>query len=268
MSYSPNPPRSQDRAPYNYPPGSPPPEAAEPRYVPIRPPSVKPVVSYALLGLTIFVFILQMAGQTLLNRDVVALLGEKVNSLILQGQYWRLFTPMFLHGSILHIAFNMYALYIFGPGLERHYGHTRFLLLYLLSGFAGNVVSFIFSPYPSLGSSTAIFGLIGAEGVFIYQNRKFFAGQARSALTQIIAIAAINLVFGMSPGIDNWGHVGGLLGGLIFSWLAGPLLSVEGFPPYLEVKDNRGSRETLLASVSVGSLFAILAVVAIVLRGS
>ncbi len=267
MSYSPNVNPSQDQGPYPYPQSQPPQGPAEPAYVQVRAPTVKPLVTYALLGVTIFVYILQVAGNALLGYDVVALLGEKVNSLILQGQYWRLFTPMFLHGSILHIGFNMYALYIFGPGLERYYGRARFLILYLLSGFTGNVVSFIFSPYASLGASTAIFGLISAEAIFIYRNQKFFAGQARAALVQIIAIAAINLVIGMSPGIDNWGHVGGLLGGLGFAWLAGPLLSIEGYPPNLAIKDSRGSREMILAGVAVGSLFALLAGVAMVLKG-
>ncbi len=100
------------------------------------------------------------------------LLGLKVNELIVQGQYWRLLTPMFLHGDILHLGFNMYALYIFGPSLERYFGHLRFITLFVLSGFAGNVLSFMFSAAPSLGSSTAIFGLLGAEGVFLYRNRQ------------------------------------------------------------------------------------------------
>jgi rhomboid protease GluP len=109
-----------------------------------------------------------------LGFDVPAALGMKVNELIIHGQIWRLITPVLLHGSILHLGFNMYALYILGPGLERFYGHWRFLTLYLLAGFAGNVMSFIFSPNPSLGASTAIFGLLGAQGVFLYHNRGIY----------------------------------------------------------------------------------------------
>jgi rhomboid protease GluP len=87
---------------------------------------------------------------------------------------WRLFTPLLLHGSIAHIGFNMYALFIIGPGLERYYGHLRFLVLYLLAGFAGNVFSFLFTPALSVGASTAIFGLVAAQGVFLYRHRQLF----------------------------------------------------------------------------------------------
>ncbi len=98
-----------------------------------------------------------MLSENLLGTDILLLYGAKINELISQGQFWRLLTPMLLHGSMLHIVFNMYALYVIGPGLEVHYGHLRFLMLYLLAGFAGNVVSFTLTPSPP-GASTAIFG--------------------------------------------------------------------------------------------------------------
>ncbi|MGE5221751.1 MAG: rhomboid family intramembrane serine protease [Omnitrophica WOR_2 bacterium] len=239
-----------------------------PRRVSIRLPGVSPVVSYTLLGITVFVFLLQTASTYLFNgMDWPAVLGMKVNTLIEQGQFWRLITPMFLHGGLLHIGFNMYALYLFGPGLERHYGHGRFLLLYLLSGFTGNVMSFLFAAAPSLGASTAIFGLLGAEGVFLYQNRQIFGENAQRALMNIVLIAGINLfIGGVSQGIDNWGHVGGLLGGTLFAWTAGPLLHVEGIFPNLTVVDNREGGDTLRASLGVGLLFTLLAAATIFLR--
>ena len=141
------PPTSYPEYPQEGPP-QPPPSAQR---VPISAPSNRPVVTYTLLVITILIFLLQSAGEYLLGYDLVASMGMKVNELIVQGEYWRLFTPMFLHGSILHLGFNMYALYIFGPGLERYYGHGRFILLFFLGGFAGNVFSFMFSASPSLG---------------------------------------------------------------------------------------------------------------------
>ena len=177
---------------------------------------------------------------------------------------------MFLHdtSSILHIGFNMYALYIFGPGLERYFGRTRFLALYLLSGFAGNVGSLMFStPIPSLGSSTAIFGLMGAQGVFVYQNRELLGAGARRALNNIISIAAINLIIGLSPQIDNWGHIGGLIGGSLFAWFAGPILRVQGTPPELSLTDEREPGDVVRAGIWVGLLFSFLAAVTILLRG-
>ena len=235
-----------------------PPPPEKPRRTPVKTPSVTPYVTYALLGFTMAVFLAQQVSQLLFGGDIPATLGLKVNGLIAQGQYWRLFTPMFLHGSLLHIGFNMYALYILGPGLERHFGNWRFLLLYLLSGFAGNVASFMFSEVPSLGSSTAIFGLLGAEGVFLYANRLVLGGVARRALNNIVFVALINLLIGLSPGIDNWGHLGGLVGGTLFAWLGGPILSVEGLFPDLSLVDKRELREVVLAGLGVGALFLFL----------
>jgi rhomboid protease GluP len=91
----------------------------------------------------------------------------------------------------------MYALFILGPGLERYYGHMRFLLLYLLAGFAGNVISFLFTPGLSVGASTAIFGLVAAQGVFLFRHRQLFGASARSGLMNILFIVAINLFLGL-----------------------------------------------------------------------
>jgi rhomboid protease GluP len=246
----------------------PPQPPAPEQKVSVRMPFSRPYVTYTLLALNIIIFLLQAAGEFWFGFDVIAGLGLKVNELIRQGQYWRLFTPMFLHGSILHLGFNMYALYIFGPGLERYYRHGRFLLLFLLGGFAGNVFSFMFSASPSLGSSTAIFGLLGAEGVFLYHNQKVFGGVARRALTNIIIIALVNFMIGLSPGIDNWGHMGGLIGGTIFAWLGGPLLEVRGISPDLRVEDIRETRDVILATVIDLSFFGFLAFGTIFLWGN
>ena len=258
----------QPLPPSEYPEGQSYPTTAQekPSMVRIPVPTVKPVVTYTVLGLTILVYMLQVGTQTLLGNDIPATLGLKANDLILKGELWRLITPVLLHGSLMHILVNMYALNIFGPSLERHFGHLRFLILYLLSGFAGNVVSFVFSPAYSLGSSTAIFGLLGAEGVFLYQNRQLFGSNAQRALVNIITIGLINLVIGLSPGIDNWGHVGGLLGGVSFCWLGGPLLKVEGIYPALKISDSREPGDMWRAAMAVGLAFVLIAAAAIFLR--
>lgn len=257
-----------------------PPVASEPRrgptgasrWVPVRPPQIRPTVTYTLIGLTVAVFLLQMASVYYFKgMDYPAALGMKANEEILAGQSWRLITPMFLHSSrtLLHIAFNMYALFVLGPQLERFYGHGRFLMLYLLGGFAGNVVSFLLSPEYSLGASTAVFGLIGAQGVFMYRHRQLFGGRAQRALTNIITVAVVNLIIGLSPGIDNWGHIGGLLGGTLFAWFGGPLLEVEadmgtpgGAPGgSLKLSDRREPGTVLAAVLLVALFFASLAAV-------
>ena len=213
------------------------------------------------------VFILQLASDALLGYDLPAAFGMKVNELIAAGQFWRFFTPMLLHGSIMHIGFNMYALFLFGRRLERYFGHWRFLVLYLISGFAGNVISMMFTESPSLGASTAIFGLLGAQGVFIYQNRALFGNQTRQALQSIVMVATINLVIGLSPGIDNWGHIGGLVAGVIFTWFGGPVLAPSGMYPYARLEDQRETRDVLLAIAVTGGFFAILAAGALFLMG-
>jgi rhomboid protease GluP len=220
----------------------------------------KPVATYTLMGITIAIYLLQMLSQfTTGGGDYPAAIGMKVNNLIIQGQFWRLITPLFLHASLLHIGFNMYALYVLGVGLERFYGRGRYLALYFLSGFAGNVASFIFSASPSLGASTAIFGLLGAEGVLFYHNREIFGAMAQRSLINVIMIAAINLVIGLSPGIDNWGHMGGLVGGIIFAWIAGPRYQRQSAYLSPGVVDTRESGDTIRAGLLVGVLFAIIA---------
>jgi rhomboid protease GluP len=227
-------------------------------------PTSAPYVTYAIIAITVFVYILQLATQALLQLDLPIAFFVKANELIRQGQLWRLVTPALVHGSLAHIGFNMYALFSFGSGLERHFGHGRFLLLYVLGAFTGNVLSFLLSDGYSVGASTAVFGLIGAEGVFLYQNRELFAGRFGDAIRNIIFIVAINLFFGLQPGIDNWGHVGGLLGGLIFTWFAGPLWEIEGIQPMLQLVDQRSSREVITGAATVLFIFGGLAMWGIV----
>lgn len=247
-----------------------PPQVGTMREVQVQPPKGQPVVTYTLLVISILMYLLQLATQYMLGGvDLPALYGMKINQFIVDGQLWRLITPMFLHGSILHLAFNMYALLIFGPGLERYYRHGRYLALYFISGFAGNVISFLFTDAPSLGSSTAIFGLLGAEAVFLYRHRELFGRSSQRALVNLITIAVLNLFIGFSPGsrIDNWGHIGGLLGGTLFAWFAGPLLRVEGGYPFYTLEDQRESSQAVIGAVGVVAFFGVLAAVGIYLSG-
>jgi rhomboid protease GluP len=224
-------------------------------------PDHQPLVTYGLLIITVAVYLLQVLGPEVAGVSLVALWGVKNNAAIEAGQWWRLFTPMLLHGSIFHIGFNMYALYILGPGLERFYGSWRFLLLYIVAGFTGNILSFVMSSYDSLGASTAIFGLLGAQGVFLYQHRHIFGEFARRSLANIIFIAIVNLIIGLSPGIDNWGHVGGLIGGTLFAWFGGPRLGArsEGF--VLKLENTRPALVSILTAVVIMLLFLALAMV-------
>jgi rhomboid protease GluP len=237
------------------------PPPPQPRPVPVSLPASAPRVTYTIIGITAVVYLLQLLSQYTYGYDLVISLGAKSNDAIRAGQLWRFFTPMLLHGSILHIGFNMYALYIFGIGLERRYGHGRFLSLYILSGFAGVVFSFLFSSANSIGASGAIFGLIGAEGIFLFQNRKLLGNQVKRAINNVVFVVAINLFLGLQPGIDNWGHIGGLMGGLIFAWFAGPHWQVQGISPNLQVVDQREPRDVIVGVAVVTIIFCTLAAI-------
>lgn len=267
------------------PPSEPVPPEQQPRMVRIRRPAFKPTATYWILGITIFVYILQEMTsygmfqgpflalgqmifgeadfQTLLQNgwgsELLVLLGAKINSLIITGQWWRLFTPALLHASLLHVGFNMYALYAIGPSLESYYGHWRFLGLYILGAFGGNVLSFLMTSGLSVGASTAIFALIAAEGVFIYQNRAIFGPQARNMLINVIVIVVANLLLSLSPGVDIFGHLGGLLAGLLFGWFAGPRVAVEYIYLEYQLVDQRSPAMAWLMGAVVFLIFAGIA---------
>lgn len=195
----------------------------------LRVPSYPVVWTYGILAANGLAFL----GSVLLGRDLVILLGAKINQLIVSGEWWRLLTAIFLHADFLHIAFNGYALYTFGTRLESIYGQGRFLALYLLSGVSGSALSFALSPRVSVGASGAIFGLIGGLAVYFYRYRKQMSAGSRP-LANLVTIALYNLFYGfIAPGIDNWGHLGGLLAGTVLGWFFAPEYQVVFSPASL-----------------------------------
>jgi len=246
----------QPKVPDDTPPGDSPAKTPASQRVRIAVPQSAPYVTYTIIAITVLAYMIQISpyGTAFIKAFI------KSNPLIREGQLWRLLTPALLHGGFTHIVFNMYALLSFGQSLERHFGHGRFLTLYLLGAFAGNVLSFLMTQANSLGASTAIFGLVGAEGIFLLKNRKLYAGQFGSAIGNIIFIVFINLfVIGALPNIDNWGHIGGLLAGLLFSWFASPIWEIEGIAPHLQLVDQRPTRDVLTGAALVFLVFGGLA---------
>lgn len=238
-----------------------------PQTVRVALPKLVPMATYVILGFTVFIYLLQMAsvaifGYATSQIDWLEVYGARFNQAIRMGEVWRFITPVFLHGSVPHVFFNMYALLSIGSFLERHFGHKRFVLLYFLAAFSGNVFSFVLTGENgySVGASTAVFGLVAAEVVFFYQNRKLFGSQAKQAIGNAVFIIAINLFIGLTPGIDNWGHVGGLLGGAMFAWFAGPKWGVAGISPNLHLEDQREFREISLGAGVVLIIFGGLAI--------
>lgn len=175
----------------------------------------KPFFTYFFIATQVMMFLLleQRGGST--NIDTLLAFGAKENTLIKNGEWWRFFTPIILHIGIFHLLMNTLALYFLGSAVERIFGRTRFLMIYLFAGFSGSLGSFIFSSSISAGASGAIFGLFGALLFFGLTYPKLFF---RTMGSNIITIIFINLAFGfIVPGIDNAGHIGGLIGGFLAS---------------------------------------------------
>ncbi len=170
-------------------------------------------VTVGIIAVTVIFFIAQQLLPGLTRS--LALFPPAIHS----GEWYRLFTPMLLHGGILHIGFNMYALWIFGPSLEEVFGRLRYLAFYVITGFVASATSYAFGPANILGvgASGAIFGVVGVLVVYLYRRRsqQFVA----SYLRQLWFILAINLVLGLAvPGIDIRAHLGGFAAGLLMGF--------------------------------------------------
>ncbi len=177
----------------------------------------RPIITYALILLNVLVFALMyILGRGSTDLQTLADFGANNAELVKLGQYYRLFTAMFLHIGIVHLFFNMYALYIIGPQLESFYGKAKFLTIYIVSGIIGNLFANIFEINTlGAGASGAIFGLFGSLLYFGYHYRVYLGNVLRS---QIVPIIILNLGIGfVLSGIDNFAHIGGLIGGFLIS---------------------------------------------------
>jgi rhomboid protease GluP len=180
----------------------------------------KPWVTYGIILINIIVYIITaLLSGDIFDSDinVLVFLGAKYNEAIVQGEYYRLVACMFLHGGILHLVLNMYALNSVGPLVESVYGKLKFLVIYVLSGIVSSLLSFLFSEGISIGASGAIFGLLGTTLVYAITMRRNIG---KGFLRNIASVITINLFIGFSmPNIDNFGHLGGLIGGVITAFI-------------------------------------------------
>ena len=181
----------------------------------------KPIVTYSLIFICILVFILMyVLGNGSTDNYTLLVFGANVDTLTKNGDYYRLFTSMFLHIGILHLLCNMYSLYIIGKEVENVFGKVKYLIIYLLSGIAGSILSLAFNHNTiCAGASGAIFGLLGALLYFGYYYRTYLG----ATLTRsIIPVILLNLIIGFtSSGIDNAAHIGGLVGGILIAMAVG-----------------------------------------------
>jgi rhomboid protease GluP len=241
-------------------------------------PIVKPWVTRALIVVNAAIFLLGT-----LSADLnFALLSAGANNhalVLIDGEYLRLFTSMFLHGSIIHVLMNMYALYLIGANVEGLFGHLRFGLIYLLGGLVGALASAAFSRFSfSVGASGAVFAIFAAEMIYLYRHRKLLGANGRRQLQSLVVVALLNLSVGLlgartveGAGIDNWAHVGGFIGGMALTWYLGPYFLPRRHPEHesaLTVEDInplRGRYQTL--SLFVAGWLALLIVATLTARG-
>jgi membrane associated rhomboid family serine protease len=167
-----------------------------------------------------------MYGLQLLSAGRLTAAGCKPARAFRVSDWPRLFTPMFLHGSAVHIAVNSYTLNDVGSLVERSFGTPRFALIYTLAGLAGNAASFRYNMrVQSVGASGAIFGLVGAYMAFLLHNGAILGPRGARELENLGLMVAANFAMGMlHSGIDNCGHIGGLLGGGALGYWLGPQL--------------------------------------------
>lgn len=235
-------------------------------------PQLRPLLTYGLMGLIIALFgltyLVQQSQPTTRLNPVLAFGVMDYDSILINGELYRLFTAIFLHLNFVHIFFNSYALYIVGRDMESLIGRPRFLTIYLFAGLGGSILSFIIGRGASLGASGAIFGMFGAQFVFVYQHRVLLGAAAPRLIQNSLINMGLQLGLGLlsvvAPGgvrIDNWGHIGGLIGGILMALAINPRYSVQMTESGAALVDERPfSKHWTLALLLAAGLAGIVAV--------
>lgn len=227
-------------------------------------------VTWFLLGVIVLVWLIIGVAGGSTNPRVLLTFGAMYAPFIANGDYWRLFTAMFLHIGILHLVVNSVGLLIFGRQVEQIYGSVRFTIIYVLAGLSGSVVSFLLSGIAvGAGASGAIFGVLAALAAFLVARRNVLGDYGRQSLTGLLMLVAFNLVFGfIQPGIDNWAHMGGFVGGFALGYVFAPKFQLQEFVgPFGEYQSQLSDRNPLSRTWWIIPVVA-LALVGGVLLGS
>lgn len=181
-----------------------------------------PPVVLTIMLVNVAVFAWEIASGAFMDPKAIEA-GALVRAEVLAGEWWRVITATFLHGGVSHLFGNMIVLYIVGMACEHAFGPPRTALVYFGSAVAGSLLSLAASPGPSVGASGAVFGVLGAVVVMLYRNQdRFFVRDKRIGFV-LAAWAAWQLATGfLSPFVDNFAHLGGLLGGAVAAFVLTP----------------------------------------------
>lgn len=281
-------PREAPPSPYDAAP--PRPVAGQPTYLPppvppsgmapperwLRLPSVRPRITFVLLGILIILW-LPMVLSPQIARFMVNNFAL-IKGPMIDGEWWRLVTATFLHSPeiILHIAFNGYALFMIGMDLESLFGRARFVAIYAVSALGGSVASFAFSPalvngqqVTGVGASGAIFGLIGALAVYFGLHRALFGKMGQAQFWNILFVIGLNIFIGFSGffPIDNSAHIGGLLAGALTGFILCPRYNLGSWlnPLVRRVEDINTGPLIWAATAMIGVSIIACYVIALVL---
>ncbi len=180
----------------------------------------QPIVTYIIMAVCIILFILMELSGGSTNSQILLKYGANLDILVKNGEYYRLFTCIFLHIGIMHLICNMYSLYVIGREVESLFGKVKYIIIFILSGIFGSIMSIAFTHNTiSAGASGAIFGLLGAL-LYFGINYRTYLGEAIKRT--IIPIIVVNLIIGFfAEGIDLAAHIGGLVGGVLVSMMVG-----------------------------------------------
>ncbi len=227
---------------------------------------VRPLVTWALVAANLLIWLVMEATGSSQDPEVLLDFGAMFGPYIADGQYWRLFTAMFLHVGFMHLLFNSIGLLLFGGVVERLYGHVRFAATYLLAGLAGTVASYLLNDIMvGAGASGAIFGVMGAFAAFFVSSRHALGDTARQSLSGIGVLLAINLFFGFAtPEIDNWAHLGGLAAGFAIGLAFAPQYRRVGA---LRVSFGQEDR-IMFVGVAIRRWLVVGAVIALLIAGA
>lgn len=190
--------------------------------------SYAPLVSLGIILVCIGVFVWEVASGALESTKGIIAAGALSRAELMAGEYWRLFSPIVLHGSFEHLFGNMLALYVLGVALEHALGWERTLVVFVGSGVAGSLLSVAMQPGPSVGASGAIFGMMGALVVLLHRYKDVVHIRDQRVGIVLVCWAGYTLLLGMAdPFIDNSAHLGGLVGGALLAYA----LSAPRFEP-------------------------------------